>query len=100
MRVITSMKNISNDCLLPWILNNDYLNALRLFHYYEEQGFEIYTPKLSKCCGSIFQFYCRLVNMLENILDKDDILDEGGYYLEDSQFDEYEDGYFNEDDYN
>jgi|688.fasta_scaffold100431_2 hypothetical protein len=98
MRVITSMKNISNDCLLPWILNNDYLNALRLFHYYEEMGFEIYTPKLSKCCGSIFRFYCRLVNMLENILDKDDILDEGDYYLEDGQFDEYEDGYFDEDD--
>ncbi len=96
--MIISMKNISNDCLLPWILNNDYLNALCLFHYYEEMSFEIYTPKLSKCCGSIFWFYCRLVNMLENILDKDDILDEGDYYLEDGQFNEYEDGYFGEDD--
>ena len=36
--------------------------------------------------------------MLENILDKDDILDEGDYYFEDSHFDEYEDGYLNEDD--
>jgi hypothetical protein len=36
--------------------------------------------------------------MLENILDKDDILDESDYYLEDGQFDEYEDGYFDEDD--
>ena len=89
-----------------WALNNKLKTsmliepsvALRLFHYYEEMGFEIYTPKLSKCCGSIFRFYCRLVNMLENILDKDDILDEGDYYLEDGQFDEYEDGYFDEDD--
>ena len=86
------MKNISNDCLLSWTLNNDYLNALRLFHYYEEQSLEIYTPKLSKCCGSIFRFYLRLINMLI-ILDEDDILDEGDYFD-----DYYEDGYFNEDD--
>jgi hypothetical protein len=37
--------------------------------------------------------------MLENILYKDDTLDEGDYYLEDGQFDEYEDDYFDEDDY-
>jgi hypothetical protein len=37
--------------------------------------------------------------MLENILDKDDILNEGDYYIEDGQFDEYEDDYFDEDDY-
>ncbi len=86
------MKNISNDCLLSWTLNNDYLNALRLFHYYEVMGFEIYTPKLSECCGSIFRFYCRLINMLEIILDEDDILDEGDYFD-----DYYEDSYFDED---
>ena len=87
------------DCrALSYTLNNNYLNVLRLFYYYEEQSLEIYTPKLSECCGSIFQFYYRLVNMLENILDKDDILDEGNYYLEDGQFDEYEDDYFDEDD--
>jgi hypothetical protein len=47
-------------------------------------------------------FYYRLVNMLENILDKGNILDEGGYfddYHEDGHFYKYENGYSDEDYY-
>ena len=63
MRMIILMRAISCS---NWILNNDYLNALHLFYYYEELSLKIYTIELNKCCGSIFRFYYRLVYKLRS----------------------------------
>jgi hypothetical protein len=69
MRVITSMKNISNDCLYD----------ITLFYYWNVcdklKGHTHINPT--------GEFYYRLVAFIYNALDDNDILNEDDYFNED-----------------